>query len=125
MQGYARPVVLILGGSGKGEDYAPLRAAMDPVRHVILLGEEGPVIGAALDGHVAMSRAGSMDEAVRCAAEIAAELVAEIPEGKTIAPEVDILLSPACASFDLFTNYHQRGEAFTAAALKLGAERVS
>ena len=112
LQGYARPVVLIVGGSGKGEDYAPLRDVMGPVDHVILLGEEGPVIGEALADCVETSRAGSMDEAVALAAQVASAG----PE-----PETDVLLSPACASFDLFANYRKRGEAFLASAVKIGA----
>ena len=111
LDGYRRPVVLIVGGSGKGEDYAPLRGVMQPVRHVVLLGQEGPAIGAALGGAVPASRAATMEEAVaRAAAE------AE--------PDADVLLSPACASFDLFPNYRRRGEAFLDAALALGAEAV-
>jgi UDP-N-acetylmuramoylalanine--D-glutamate ligase len=116
LQGYGRPVVLIVGGSGKGEDYRPLREVMGSVRHVVLLGEEGPAIGTALTGAVATSRAASMDEAV----SMAWDQSTQQPE-----TDVDVLLSPACASFDQFANYGARGEAFTAAALKLGASVVA
>ncbi len=110
LAGYARDVVLIAGGSGKGEDYGPLRAALAPVKAVVLIGAEGPAIGAALGGAVPTTSAGSMPEAVAAAARLAA-------------PRGTVLLSPACASFDWFRDYAHRGEAFAAAALALGAAR--
>ncbi len=109
LRGYPDPVVLIAGGSGKGEDYTPLRQVMGAVRHVVLIGQEGPAIGAALSGVVPMSGAGSMEEAVALALQ-AAE------------PDAAVLLSPACASFDMFPNYRARGEAFAAAAAACGAD---
>jgi len=111
LDGYPCPVVLIVGGSGKGEDYAPLRKVMGPVRRVILLGAEGPAIGEALAGAVTTETAADMDEAVRLAAAAAA-------------PDAPVLLSPACASFDMFPNYRARGAAFKAAALALGAQDI-
>jgi UDP-N-acetylmuramoylalanine--D-glutamate ligase len=108
LRGYPSPVVLIAGGSGKGEDYAPLREVMAAVRHVVTIGEEGPAIAAALAGAVPCSAAGDLESAVARAAELAA-------------PDATVLLSPACASFDMFTSYRQRGEAFAAAARALGA----
>ncbi|MBU8870484.1 MAG: UDP-N-acetylmuramoyl-L-alanine--D-glutamate ligase [Gemmatimonadales bacterium] len=128
LQGCSRPVVLIVGGSGKGEDYAPMRDVMGSVDLVILLGEEGPIIGDALAGSVSTTRAGSMEEAVATATQRAEKMIEAMVGatlGKTVepmtAPQVDVLLSPACASFDMFANYRKRGEAFTAAALKIGA----
>ena len=103
-------VVLIAGGSGKGEDYAPLREVMGSVRHVVLIGAEGPAIGRALAGVVPLSTAPDMDQAVAQAAQLAE-------------PDATVLLSPACASFDMFANYKARGAAFAAAALKAGARR--
>ncbi len=111
LDGYASEVVLIAGGSGKGEDYAPLRAVMGAVRHVVLIGREGPAIGAALEGCAPTSTAPDMDAAVALAADLAE-------------PDAAVLLSPACASFDMFANYHHRGEAFAAAAEKAGARRI-
>jgi UDP-N-acetylmuramoylalanine--D-glutamate ligase len=108
LDGYRGKVVLVAGGSGKGEDYSPLRDVMGAVCHVVLLGAEGPAIGEALDSVVATTLVSSMDEAVALAVNLGQ-------------PDADVLLSPACASFDMFANYRQRGEAFTAAALKLGA----
>ncbi len=113
LDGFPHPVILIVGGSGKGEDYTPLRGVLDMVRHVVLIGEEGPAIGRALEGAVPLSEAESMDAAVQSAADLAADQ----PEA-----QVAVLLSPACASFDMFLNYGQRGAAFTAAAISAGAE---
>lgn len=109
LQGYPRPVVVIMGGRGKGEDYAPLRDVMAPVRHVVTIGEEGPAIAAALAGSVATLPAATLENAVAIATDLAQ-------------PEGDVLLSPACASFDMFASYRDRGAAFAAAARALGAE---
>ena len=119
LAGFPEPVILIAGGSGKGEDYAPLEKVMDMVRHVVLIGEEGPAIGRVLSPVVPTSEAGSMDEAVLVAGDLASRLAAESPGS-----EVVVLLSPACASFDMFANYGKRGEAFAAAAVKAGADPV-
>ena len=108
LAGHHGEVVLIAGGSGKGEDYAPLREVMGAVRHVVLIGAEGPAIGRALAGVVPMTTAPGMDEAVAVAADLAE-------------PDATVLLSPACASFDMFANYRARGAAFAAAALRAGA----
>ncbi len=123
LAGFPEPVILIAGGSGKGEDYEPLSKVMDMVRHVVLIGEEGPAIGRALATVVPTSEAGSMDEAVHLAANLAESMAADLA-GETEDSEVVVLLSPACASFDMFANYGKRGEAFTAAAIKAGAEPV-
>ena len=103
LAGYAGDVVLILGGSGKGEDYAPLREAIGPVRAAVLIGAEADRIAAALAGTVPLVRAADLDGAVAAAAGL-------VPGGGTV------LLSPACASFDMFRDYHHRGEEFQAAA---------
>jgi UDP-N-acetylmuramoylalanine--D-glutamate ligase len=90
------PVHLILGGSHKGEDFAPLAAASGPnVRSVHLIGEEAPRIGAVIEGH--------LDETLERAVAHAIDLSA--------AGDV-VLLSPACASYDQFENYEARGDAF-------------
>jgi UDP-N-acetylmuramoylalanine--D-glutamate ligase len=123
LAGFPDPVILIAGGSGKGEDYTPLAAVMDQVRHVVLIGQEGPAIGRALAGVVPTSEAGSMDEAVAFAAELASELASELISGRDD-QDMAVLLSPACASFDMFANYGRRGEAFVEAAVKAGADPV-
>jgi UDP-N-acetylmuramoylalanine--D-glutamate ligase len=94
------PVHLILGGSPKGEDFAPLAAAVGSnVRSVHLIGAEGARIGAVLPGDVD----GTLEAAVAHA-----ERLAE--------PGDVILLSPACASYDQFANFEERGDAFRALA---------
>jgi UDP-N-acetylmuramoylalanine--D-glutamate ligase len=78
------------------------------VRHAVLIGADRAAIRAALaPAGIAMEEAGSMDEAVRAAARAAR-------------PGEVVLLSPACASFDMFSNYEHRGEVFKDAVLALG-----
>ncbi|HEY6962765.1 MAG TPA: UDP-N-acetylmuramoyl-L-alanine--D-glutamate ligase [Gaiellaceae bacterium] len=90
------PVHLILGGSPKGEDFAALASAIGPnVKSVHLIGAEGPRIGAAIPGFA--------DETLERAVAHATELAE---------PGDVVLLSPACASYDQFENFEQRGEAF-------------
>jgi UDP-N-acetylmuramoylalanine--D-glutamate ligase len=92
----AEPVHLILGGSPKGEDFRPLAAAIGPnVRSVHLIGAEAPRLGEVIDGH--------RDETLERAVDHAAELAE---------PGDVILLSPACASYDQFANFEERGDAF-------------
>ena len=92
------PVHLILGGSSKGEDFAPLAAAIGPnVKSVHLIGEEAARIGQLIDGY----RDGDLETAVAHASRLAR-------------PGDVVLLSPACASYDQFENFEQRGEAFRA-----------
>lgn len=97
-------VVLIAGGDGKGQDFAPLAAPVAKgARAVVLIGRDGPAIGRALAGAgVPLLSADSMTDAV-----VAARAAAR--------PGDVVLLSPACASFDMFRNYKHRGEAFVAA----------
>ena len=103
LESFAEPVVLIAGGKGKGQDFAPLaRAARGRVAHVVVIGEDGPRVAAALSTEgVAVTRAGSMAEAVATARAVAR-------------PGHVVLLSPACASFDMFDNFEHRGEVFRA-----------
>ena len=90
------PVHLILGGSPKGEDFAPLAAAIGPnVRSVHLIGAEAERLAAVVEG----DRDGTLERAVAHARGLAR-------------PGDVVLLSPACASFDQFENFERRGEAF-------------
>jgi UDP-N-acetylmuramoylalanine--D-glutamate ligase len=101
--------VLIAGGDGKGQDFGPLGPAIRRcARCVVLIGRDAPLIEAALDPATVRVHARDMAEAVRLALE-AAE------------PGDRVLLSPACASFDMFRNYEHRGEVFADAVRKLGA----
>ena len=96
------PVHLILGGSPKGEDFRPLAAAAGPnVRSVHLIGAEAERLGELIAG----DRDGTLEAAVAHAADLAA-------------PGEVVLLSPACASYDQFENFEQRGEAFRRLATK-------
>jgi UDP-N-acetylmuramoylalanine--D-glutamate ligase len=90
------PVHLILGGSPKGEDFAPLAAAIGPnVRSVHLIGAEAERLAEVIDG--------SRDETLEAAVAHAARLAR---------PGDVVLLSPACASYDQFANFEERGDAF-------------
>jgi len=97
-------VVLIAGGDGKSQDFTPLKSAVaKAAREVVLIGRDAPLIERALDGSgVPVRRAASMDEAVAVAGALAQ-------------PGDAVLLSPACASYDMFRNYVHRGEVFRAA----------
>ncbi|MEE4191194.1 MAG: UDP-N-acetylmuramoyl-L-alanine--D-glutamate ligase [Halieaceae bacterium] len=97
--GFDKGVVLILGGQGKGADFTELAAATTGCRRVILMGEDAGLLDAALPPGVSRERVASMDAAVD-AAVAAAE------------PGDVILLSPACASFDMFAGFAARGDAF-------------
>lgn len=100
-------VVLIAGGEGKGADFRPLCAAVErAARAVVLIGRDAPLIESALSGTVPLIRAANMDEAVAFAAE-------------RVEPGDCVLLSPACASFDMFDNYEHRGQVFAEAVRRL------
>jgi UDP-N-acetylmuramoylalanine--D-glutamate ligase len=104
--------VLILGGRGKNAPYEPLIELIDSsVRAIVLIGEDADNIESQLRGHAEMIRAGSMDEAVE--------------KGFAIARSGDaVLLSPACASFDMFRSFEERGEVFKKAVFGVrSAER--
>ena len=108
LAGLGRPVVLIAGGDGKGQDFSPLHAAVaHHARAVVLIGRDAGRIEAALAGAGAMiERAADMDVAVARAAALAL-------------PGDAVLLSPACASLDMFRNYTHRAEVFVAAVRRL------
>lgn len=96
-------VVLIAGGRNKGLDLSPLATAAGRLRAVVAMGEAGGEVEAAFRGAgVPVARAGSMDEAVALAAEAAR-------------PGDAVLLSPACASFDRYRDYAERGDDFARA----------
>ena len=107
-----RKCVVILGGDGKAQDFSPLRDAVARhARAAILIGRDGPAIVAAIAAAgVRTEAAADMDDAVRRAAALAQ-------------PGDAALLSPACASFDMFRNYEHRAEVFAAAVRRLGAGR--
>lgn len=100
LAGLEGPVVLLAGGSGKDEDYAPLREYVDRIRCVICFGAEGPRLYETLHGAVECERVGRMADALERARSVA-------HRGDTV------LLSPACASFDEFSGFAERGDVFT------------
>ncbi|MGB2868730.1 MAG: UDP-N-acetylmuramoyl-L-alanine--D-glutamate ligase [Bacteroidota bacterium] len=100
LQAFTEPLVLLLGGRDKGNDYSRL---FDLVKHrvkaIVAIGESADKVEQSFKGMTVVSRAGSMDEAVTTAKFLAQ-------------PGDVVLLSPACASFDWFKNYEQRGFVF-------------
>jgi UDP-N-acetylmuramoylalanine--D-glutamate ligase len=101
LEGLDRPVVLIAGGDGKGQDFTPLRAAVDAhCRAVFVIGRDAPLIERALVGSTAIvERLGTLDAAAARAFGLARSGDA-------------VLLSPACASLDQFADYVERGMRF-------------
>jgi UDP-N-acetylmuramoylalanine--D-glutamate ligase len=91
---------LILGGKDKGSDYTVLKPLLqERVKRVYLIGAAAAKIESQISGSVPLSHAGTLETAVRMAAEAA------------VAGDV-VLLAPACASFDQFSNYEHRGRVF-------------
>jgi UDP-N-acetylmuramoylalanine--D-glutamate ligase len=109
--GLERKLVLILGGEGKGQDFSPLA---DPVqrhvRAVVLIGRDASLIKEVLPRNIPMFDAASMEEAVTLAAQQATTGDA-------------VLMSPACASFDMFDNYEHRARVFCDAVQSLAREQ--
>ncbi|MGH8263896.1 MAG: UDP-N-acetylmuramoyl-L-alanine--D-glutamate ligase [Steroidobacteraceae bacterium] len=109
VEGFPGPLVMILGGDGKNQDFAPLAAAFrGKVHHAVLIGRDAPKIAEALRGVCPLSTEATMESAVRRAHTVAR-------------PADTVLLSPACASFDMFRDYHHRGAVFAAAVKGLAA----
>ena len=101
-------IVLIAGGDGKGASFTALKGPVAAhARHAVLIGRDAERLAAALAGAVPTSRAADMDEAV-------AQALAAVRDGDVV------LLSPACASFDMFDGFAARGDAFVAAVKRLG-----
>jgi UDP-N-acetylmuramoylalanine--D-glutamate ligase len=109
-------VVWVAGGLAKGATFDDLvEGARDRLRGVVLLGQDRAVVAEALARHapdvpvveVAATDTGAMDEVVRAAARLAQ-------------PGDTVLLAPACASKDMFTNYGERGDAFAAPPISTG-----
>jgi len=108
LSGLSQKVVLIAGGDGKGQDFSPLKQPVaDNARAVVLIGRDAPLIESSLlETGVAMYHAADLPEAVSIAKKLAQAGDA-------------VLLSPACASFDMFKNYVHRAEVFVAAVKRL------
>jgi UDP-N-acetylmuramoylalanine--D-glutamate ligase len=112
MEAYERPLIVIAGGRNKGSDFDPLgRALAARAKRLVAIGTDGPRIAAAARAHglTAVSEANSMEEAVRHAAAAAA-------------PGDVVLLAPACASFDWYSGFEERGRDFRRCVEKLAKE---
>jgi UDP-N-acetylmuramoylalanine--D-glutamate ligase len=107
--GLSGPLVMIAGGDGKNQDFAPLAQAFrGKVRHAVLIGRDAAAIARTLRGVCSSEACDSLEEAVRAAARAAH-------------PGDSVLLSPACASLDMFRDYTHRGAVFTQAVKELAA----
>lgn len=105
--GGEKDLILIAGGEGKGADFSVLKETVsEHVHTIILIGRDANRIASALNGYAEILHATSLGSAVQTAAEIAR-------------PGEKVLLSPACASFDMFRDYQERGEVFVQAVNKL------
>ncbi|WP_206999394.1 UDP-N-acetylmuramoyl-L-alanine--D-glutamate ligase [Trinickia mobilis] len=112
LDGLAQRVILIAGGDGKGQDFAPLEAPVARwCRAVMLIGRDAPQIRDSLAGAgVALGEHATLESATRAAAALAQ-------------PGDAVLLSPACASFDMFKGYAHRAAVFRSAVEDIAAER--
>jgi UDP-N-acetylmuramoylalanine--D-glutamate ligase len=112
MEALEQPLVAIMGGTNKGSDFRVLRPLVKrKVRHLVLLGEARESLMEGLRGTAPVSEVGGLEEAVRRA------FVEALPGDA-------VLLAPACASFDMFRNYEERGRAFKDLVSQLtGGER--
>jgi UDP-N-acetylmuramoylalanine--D-glutamate ligase len=100
LQSFASPIVLLIGGRDKGNDYSHLhQLVQERVKAVVAIGESADKVAAAFNGMAVIKKASSMEEAVSTA-----RFVADVGDV--------VLLSPACASFDWFENYEHRGRVF-------------
>jgi UDP-N-acetylmuramoylalanine--D-glutamate ligase len=104
LRGLEQKVVLIAGGEGKGQDFAPLaQPVAERASRVLLIGRDAPLIARALaSSGVPLETCATLEDAVAVAA-------------RSARPGEAVLLSPACASFDMFRDYRHRGDAFAAA----------
>ncbi|MDE2058309.1 MAG: UDP-N-acetylmuramoyl-L-alanine--D-glutamate ligase [candidate division NC10 bacterium] len=107
LQSFTVPVVLIAGGKDKQSDFSPLAPLVrERVKRLVLIGQAAPKLRRELAGACPIEDASSLEEAVRRAAAAAS-------------PGEVVLLSPACASFDMFTDFEDRGRVFKAAVREL------
>lgn len=111
LRAFAGPIVLIAGGRDKGTGLGEVAALLrERARAAVLIGEAADRFDAAFRGATATRRAETLEDAARAALEIAQ-------------PGDTVLLSPACASFDMFRDYEHRGDAFREIARRIAAER--
>ncbi len=112
LQSFANPLIVIMGGRDKGNDYTRLRPLVArSVKGIVAIGESAEKVVRAFADQVEVRHGGNMEQAVRTAAAMA------------VRGDV-VLLSPACASFDWFRNYEHRGEVFKDVVRKMAAGRA-
>jgi len=109
VSGMQGPLIMIAGGDGKNQDFAELAEVFrGKVRHTVLIGRDAAAIAKALAGVCTVETCGTLEDAVRAAA-------------RSAQPGDTVLLSPACASLDMFRDYTHRGAVFTDAVKELAA----
>ena len=106
LEGFSRPVVLIMGGRDKGGDFSVLRGLTSKIKAIVAIGEAKKKIKESLDDVISIKEAADMSDAVKKAAGIA-------KRGDSV------LLSPGCASFDMFKNYEHRGDVFKETVMEM------
>jgi UDP-N-acetylmuramoylalanine--D-glutamate ligase len=121
IESFDRGLVVIMGGRFKSGDFSLLR---EPLRSrsakVVAIGEAAPLIERALEGAVTVERAATLEAAVKDAYGLARTEVREAPRGEgSLRMEAVVLLAPACASFDMFRDYAERGQVFKTEVLTL------
>jgi len=110
LESFSVPVILLAGGRGKGTDYRPLRELVcKHVRRLVVFGEDAPLLAQAFGDLVPVDVVMGMMDAVACAHAYAH-------------PGEVVLLSPACASFDMYRNFEERGRDFKACVTHLAME---
>ncbi len=135
MRGFSVPVVLIAGGDGKGQDFSPLKEAVKNARAVVLIGRDGPLLAEAIEGTCPPPGSpkagnapprGAANECERGGSPCPCHRAESMEEAVALAFQLSkvgdaVLLSPACASWDMFRNYAHRAEVFIAAVAVLQA----
>ncbi len=107
IEGLRQPIILILGGQGKGADFSALAGVIDDkVAHSFIYGEDAEIILACFKNVSTVTRVGTLDEAVERSSSLAR-------------PGDTVLFSPACASYDMFESYAHRGDRFRQRVLEL------
>jgi UDP-N-acetylmuramoylalanine--D-glutamate ligase len=106
METFSSPLILIMGGRDKGGMFHLIKDAMTRVKELIVMGEAGEFLAGMFKDCVPITRATDMEDAVAKA------------HGRAVAGDV-VLLSPGCASFDMYESYVHRGKTFEAAVLRL------
>jgi len=109
LKGMPVPVNLIAGGLDKGSDYSKLLSVSGNIRNIVLIGEAAKLIEKAVGGRINVRHAKDIPEAVRVCRSLSE-------------PGMAVVLSPACASFDMFSDYRERGEKFIEAVRQLKGE---